>query len=38
MSGSEDGFRRMSGSVAIVAGVYLAFKIHTVLEKGPASE
>jgi hypothetical protein len=38
MSLSEDGFRGMSASVAIVAGVNLAFKIHTVLEKSPASE
>jgi hypothetical protein len=38
MSVSEDGFRGMSASVAIVAGVNLEFKIHTVFEKGPASD
>jgi hypothetical protein len=35
---SKDVFRGISVSVAVVADMKLALKIHTALEKGPASE
>jgi hypothetical protein len=35
---SEDVFRGISASEAVVTGMKLALKIHTALEKGPVSE